>query len=227
MRRAHPGQSYSEDQNESTIVSARKRSRTKVACDTCRRRKLGCSGESPCTQCQASNQTCTFSHRLRTTSISSTYDELSERPGQSTPEITSHSREMAVDDTMVLGPQTIPSEALFPSENQWPTAPPQLLTPTLAQKVQHSNPRSWGHDQETAALEPNQSLPPANWLSGHGSLAVGESEIFQNRGLDLADVGQVDSLWHLDDFVSLAKANLSSRSRIFLLMPAPGYRLLA
>ncbi|POG59818.1 hypothetical protein GLOIN_2v1718840 [Rhizophagus irregularis DAOM 181602=DAOM 197198] len=38
-----------------------KRVKITTACDTCRRRKVKCDGESPCANCQRGNYQCTFS----------------------------------------------------------------------------------------------------------------------------------------------------------------------
>jgi Fungal Zn(2)-Cys(6) binuclear cluster domain len=227
MRRAHPEQSYGENWNEPTVVAATKKSRSKVACETCRKHKLRCSGYSPCSQCQASNQVCTFSRQTRTTSISSRHDELSGRPGQPTPEVMSDLMETVVDDTTAPGPEVPPSAATFSTENQWSTAIPQLLTPGLNQIIQPSNFRSRSHGQETAIPELSQFRTPADWLPSHDGLVLGEPDSFQNGVYGLADIGPADSLWHLDNFVSSAKANLSSVSWTDLLIPTLGNRLLA
>ncbi len=227
MRRAHPDQRYSEDWNEATVVAPPTKLRSKVACGTCRRRKLRCSGQSPCSQCQASNQICTFSRPSRTTSISSRCEELSGRPGQPAPEVMSRPAVTAADDTMPSGLELDASAAPFSPENQWLTANPPLMTPDLTHIVQPSQLRSQSHGQQLAAPELSQFRASVGWLPSHGSLVLGDSQSFENGGYGMADFGPADSLWHLENFVSSAKANSSASWWTEFLILALGYRLLA
>ena len=202
MRRVHPEQSYSEDWNEATALAATKKPRSKVACETCRRRKLRCTGESPCSQCQATNQPCTFSRANRTTSVSSRQDDTFQRSGQLVPEISTREMEIAINDPRAPSAVEMPRRATLNDENQWPTTNPQLLTPGLAQISHSGNIRPWTQSQETVTAELDQFRPPADWLEGQEGLRLGETETFQDVTYGLANVGRVDSLGHLDDFVS-------------------------
>jgi len=220
MRRLHRDQSYSEDWDQATALAAAKSPRSKVACDTCRRRKLRCTGESTCSQCQASNQPCTFSRANRTTSISSRQDDTSQRSGQHVPEISTCEMEMAINDPMAPKAVVIPRIASLSDENQWPTTNTQLLTQGLTQISHPGNLRPCTQAQETVTPEPKQFYPPADWLNGPKGLRLGETETFQGVGYGLANIRQVDTLWDLDDFVSRTQ-QISWASLTWLLTITP------
>ncbi len=216
MRRLHREQSYSEDWDEAAALAAAKTPRSKVACDTCRRRKLRCVGESPCSQCQASNQACTFSRANRTTSISSRQDDTSQRSGQLVPEISICEMEMAINDPMASSAVVTSQRASLSDENQWPTTDTQLLTQGLTQISHPGNLRPWTQAQGIVTPE----SPPADWLNGPEDLRLGVTETFQGVGYGLANTGQVDSLWDLEDFVSRTQ-QISWVSLTWLLTTTP------
>ena len=220
MRRVHPEQSYTEDRNEATALAAPKKPRSKVACETCRRRKLRCTGESPCSQCHSSNQPCTFSRANRTTSVSSRQDDTSQTSGQLVPDILIREIETAIIDPMAPSAVVIPRRATLSDENQWPTTNTQLLTPGHAQSSHHGKTRPWTQAQETVTPELNQFRPPADWLNGQEGLRLSATETFQGVDYGLANVGPVDSLWHLDSFVSQTR-QISWASLTWLLTITP------
>jgi hypothetical protein len=202
MRRVHPGQIYGEDRDEAAVLTVPKKPRSKVACEACRRRKLRCTGESPCRQCQASNEPCTFSRGNRTTSTSSRHDDGSQTFGQPISEAPNREMEISVDDTMAPDPAAIPQRATLSNESQWSTTNARVLTTDRAQISNPGNIRQWDQGQEDVTSQLNQFQPLADWSNDQDDLRLAEAESFQGADYGLANIGQGDSLWDWDSFVS-------------------------
>ena len=202
MRRVHPEQSYSGDWDETSVLTVPKKPRSKVACEACRRRKLRCTGDSPCLQCQASNEPCTFSRGNRTTSISSRQDDTSQTFGQPISEAPSREMEISIDDEIAPDPAANPQRATLSNENQWSTTNPRVLTTDRPQISTPGNIRQWDQGQEAVTSQLNQFQPLADWSNDQDDFRIVEAETFQGTDYGLVNISQGDSLWNWDGFVS-------------------------
>ena len=224
MRRVHLEQNQNGDSGEPVVLTAPKKPRSKIACDTCRRRKLRCSGESPCGHCQASNQPCTFSRPNKPQSTSSQQDNVARSTGLTAPRDSTQEMEMVMDDPAENAAAQSPPGANLSDGNRWLSLNPQPLTPGLIQTNQRASIGSWTSHQEPLTSNLTLLRPPGNEFGGQGGMTLGQPETFQSTDFSLGDIGGLDSLWPLDDVVSrtphLAEFQIGYSH-------SPGHKLLA
>ena len=224
MRRIHPEQSQNGDSREPAVFTAPKKPRSKIACDTCRRRKLRCNGESTCGQCQASNQSCTFSRPNKPQSTSSQQDNVARSTSLTAPRDSTQEMEMVMDDpTEITAPESPPGANLSDG-NRWLSLNPQPPTPGLIQTNQRASMGSRTSNEEPLTSDLNQLRPPGDWFDGQGGMTLGQAETFQSTNSCLGNIGGLDSLWPLDDFVSRTPYLADSQIGY---SHSPGHKLLA
>jgi hypothetical protein len=110
--------------------------------------------------------------------------------------------EMAVDDPMASNPALLSRRATISGQNTWSTVNPQPFMPGLNHVSQPDNLESWTDGQETVTPDVNQLRPRGDWLNGQEGLTLVEPDAFQDGDYSLTDIGPVDSIEYLDDFVS-------------------------
>ena len=187
MRRAHPEQDEDKASNATAVSTTPQKPRAKIACDTCRKRKLRCSGELPCGQCQASNHSCTFSPRS------------ARRPAARPP---NEDMEMLMQDPTATNAPEPSRRASVNVEGQRSGLHQQPQTSSLDQIAQPDSMNAWAANEEALPSSLDHFRPSRDLFDSQRGMDLIQPEPLQADELSFGDIEGFDSFWPSGDFVS-------------------------
>ena len=185
MKRSHPGSTQDGDLDDVAMSAAPPKPRSKVACDSCRKRKLRCTGESPCEHCQTSNQSCTFSDRSKRRSIAA---ESNFNPDMKMPSAIADGKSNGFDADLT-------DDSAFLSMNVQP------LTPSNFQSGQSGSMTSWMNQVPTSGPSADRLETGEGTYEAHGPMDLDQPMPFYDGSDGQPEMFGFENMWPPDDFV--------------------------